>query len=121
MLKNKRKRVRFLSHGSDRPPTPTTANAEISRNQGSPVAIEAANENLQAPKRMPSPSLSQMIEQRTWENGQLRQELMYQQRKHGASMYFLEEVKLAVESLQQALVNFQKLNTQIENESEEAS
>jgi hypothetical protein len=35
---------------------------------------------------MPTPSLSQIIEQRTWENGQLRQELAYQQRKHEASM-----------------------------------
>ena len=94
---------------------PTAVDAEISRN------LEAANENFQAPKRMPSPNLSQMVEQRTWENGQLRQELMYQQRKHGASMYFLEEVRLAVESLQQALVNFEKLDTEIENESKEAS
>lgn len=100
---------------------PTAVDAEISRNQGSPVTIEAANENLQAPKRIPSPSLSQMIERRTWENGQLREELSYQKRKNGASMYFLEEVRLAVESLQQALVNFQNLNTEIENESEKAS
>jgi hypothetical protein len=35
-------------------------------------------------------------------------------------MYLLEEVRLFVESLQQALMHFQKLNTEIENESEEA-
>ena len=110
MPKYKPKKVSFLSRGSD-----------AEGNQGSPITIEAANENLQAPKRMPSPSLSQMVERRTSENGQLMQELMYQQRKHGTSMYFLEEVKLAVESLQQALMHFQKLNTEIENESEEAS
>ena len=100
---------------------PTAADTEVPDKQGSPVAIEAANENLQPPKRMPSSSLSQMIEQRIWENGQLRQELMYQQRKNGASMYFVEEVRLAIGSLQKALANFQKLNTEIENESEKAS
>jgi hypothetical protein len=62
MLKNKRKRVRFLFYGSDGPSTSITVNAEISRNYGSPVVIEAANENLQVLKRMLSPSLSQMIE-----------------------------------------------------------
>jgi hypothetical protein len=34
-------------------------------------------------------------------------------------MYFLEEIRLAVESLQQALVHFQKSNIEIENESED--
>ena len=57
-----------------------------------------------------------MIEQRTWENEQLRKELVYQRRKHGASVYLLEEVKLAVESLQKALVNFQQCHEDIEND-----
>jgi hypothetical protein len=70
---------------------------------------------MQAAKKMPTPSLSQLIEQRTWENGQLRQELAYQQRKHSASMYLLEEVRLVVASLQQALDNFQRLNAEPED------
>ena len=63
------------------------------------------------PQKTPT-SLSFIMEQKTWENAQLRNELKYHQRKHGASMYLLQEVKLVVESLQKALVNFQKLNTE---------
>jgi hypothetical protein len=37
-------------------------------------------------------------------------------KKHGASMYLLEEVRLVVGSLQSALINFQKLNTEFEDE-----
>ncbi|KAF2803675.1 uncharacterized protein BDZ99DRAFT_547025 [Mytilinidion resinicola] len=98
MLKNKRTKHRLLL-SSDRPPALTAIDTEIDRNQGSSVAIEATQAKMQAAKKMPTPSLSQLIEQRTWENGQLRQELAYQQRKHSASMYLLEEVRLVVASL----------------------
>jgi hypothetical protein len=81
---------------------------------GSMAADEAALESTQAAKKIPAPRLSQMIEQRTWENGQLRQELAYHQRKHAASMYLLEEVRVVAESLQQALANFQRLNEETE-------
>jgi hypothetical protein len=117
MLRHKRPKIRLIPN-SDTPPLPTALDEEIARNQGSSVAIEATQERLQQAKKMPTPSLAQIIEQRTWENGQLRQELAYQQRKHGASMYLLEEVKLVIDSLQQALVNFQKLNMDFEDEGE---
>ena len=65
---------------------------------------------------MPTPDISIIQQQREWENAQLRQELQYQRRKHGASMYLLEEVRLVVESLQEALMNFQKLNSEFEGE-----
>jgi hypothetical protein len=65
--------------------------------------------------KMPAPRLSQTIEQRTWENGQLRNELAYHQRKHAASVYLLEEVRVVVESLHQALANFQRLNEDTED------
>jgi hypothetical protein len=119
MLKHKRTNIRPLPAPSDAPPTPTAVDAEIARNGGSSVAIEATKERSQAFKNNPTPSLSQIIEQRTWENGQLRQELLYQQRRHGASMYLLEEVKMAAKSLQQALINFQQIHMDAENESME--
>lgn len=72
-------------------------------------------ESTQAAKKMPTPRLSQMIEQRTWENEQLRNELAYHQRKHAASVYLLEEVRVVVESLHQALANFQRLNEDTED------
>jgi hypothetical protein len=116
MFRHKRPKPPPLPTHSDIPPAPTAVDVEIANHQGSTVAINATQERMQAAKKMPTPSLSQMIEQRTWENGQLRQELAYRQRKHGASMYLLEEVRLVVESLQQALLTFQKLNTDLEGD-----
>lgn len=116
MLKHKRTNIRPLPTPSDAPPKPTAVDAEIARNGGSSLAIEATKERSQASKNITTPSLSQIIEQRTWENGQLRQELLYEQRRHGASMYLLEEVKMAVKSLQQALINFQQIHMEVENE-----
>jgi hypothetical protein len=109
MLRTKRTHIKLLQN-RDKPPELTPIDTEIAQHQGSSVAIEATQERLQASKNLPTPSLSRIIEQRTWENGRLRQELAYQQKKNGASMYLLEEVKNTIESLQQALVNFQRLN-----------
>ncbi len=119
MLKHKRTNIRPLPAPPDAPPTPTAVDAEIARNGGSSIAIETTKERSQASKNFPTPSLSQIIEQRTWENGQLRQELLYEQRRHGASMYLVEEVKIAVKSLQQALMDFQQIHKEVENEFEE--
>jgi hypothetical protein len=87
--------------------------------QQSDRADQSTPQRTATAKRMPAPDISIMMEQRTWENAQLRKELEYQRRKHGASMYLLEEVKLVVHSLQQALINFQKLNTELEDETTE--
>ena len=100
--------MKLQSH--DGPPELTPIDTEIARHQGSSVAIEATQERLQASKNLPTPDFPKIIEQRTRENGRLRHELAYQQRKNGASMYLLEEVKNTIAYLQQALVNFQKLN-----------
>lgn len=117
MQKFKRSRPRIALLGSDQPPTPTPIDAEIARNNGISVAIEATNENMQASKTIQTPSLSEMIEQKTRENGRLRQELAYQQRKQGAGLYLLEEVRLVVERLQQAVIEYQRLQTTIDRES----
>ena len=109
MLRNKRPQIRHI-HNPNLPPEPTAVDGEIARNNGSSVALEATQERLQEAKNMPTPSLSKIIEQRTWENGQLRQELAYHQRKNAASVYLLEEVRHVVDFLQQAMVSFQKLS-----------
>jgi hypothetical protein len=80
------------------------------------MGVELTTGRVETAKKMPAPNISIIEQQRVWENAQLRKELEYQRRKHGASMYLLEEVKLVVEALQQALVNFQKLNTEFEDE-----
>lgn len=76
----------------------------------------AREEELYAARKMHIDNLSGMIERRTWENGQLRHELQYQQRKHGASVFLLEQVRLAVESLQEALGTFERMNGDIEQD-----
>ncbi|RYP44117.1 hypothetical protein DL768_009393 [Monosporascus sp. mg162] len=120
MLGHKRTHPKLLQNREE-PPEPMPIDTEIARHQGPSVAIEATKERLQAAKNMPTPSLSKIIKQRTWENGQLRKELEFQQKKNGASMYLLEEVKHATVSLQQALINFQKPTRELGQENEEAT
>ena len=115
MLRRKRTKGPFWPSITHIPLVPTAAEAEMASCSGSTVADEAALESTQATMKMPAPRLSQMIEQRTWENGQLRNELAYHQRKHAASVYLLEEVRVVVESLHQALANFQRLNEDTED------
>ena len=115
MLRRKRTKGPFRPSITHIPLVPTAAEAEMASCSGSTVADEAALESTQATMKMPAPRLSQMIEQRTWENGQLRNELAYHQRKHAASVYLLEEVRVVVESLHQALANFQRLNEDTED------
>ena len=111
MLRHKRTKFRLLPDGFNNS-TPTVHFPGHER----PEKVEEPSEVLPAARKITSPNLSQMIEQRTWENDQLRKELIYQQRKHGISVYLLEEVRLVVDSLQKALQNFQQQNNEIENE-----
>ena len=78
--------------------------------------LEVNTKTLQTAKKISASSLTQIVEQRTWENNQLRQELAYQQKKHGASMYLFTEMQTAIKALQQALYNFQRSNIEIEKE-----
>ena len=70
---------------------------------------------------MPRPSISQLIDEKTWENEQLLRELQYQQSKYRvtfqARTFITEEVKRTIESLQQTLSRFEKLQKHIEDES----
>lgn len=76
----------------------------------------------QAARKAPRPSLSQMIEQKTWENDQLRQELEHEQARyrasHRARMYIGSEVRQVLESLKQSLANFEDMQKSIEERSE---
>ena len=112
MLRHKRRKFRVLSNSPDST-QPIHINAH---DPGSPARVNGTMETPQVAKKISTPNISQIIEQRTWENEQLRKELIYQQRKNGVSMYLLEEVKLVVKSLRKALENFQQCNLEIENE-----
>lgn len=92
------------------PPAPAAVDIAIANHNGSTVAIEALPDRLQAAKKMPTPSLSQIVEQLTWQNGQLRSEIDYHQRRHAASLYLLQKIRLTVKSLEQAIENFGSLD-----------
>ncbi|KAF3030335.1 hypothetical protein E8E12_000426 [Didymella heteroderae] len=98
------------SVNSSAPPAPAAIDIEIANHNGSTVAIEATPDRLQAAKKTPTPSLSQMVEQLTWQNGQLRSEIDYHQRRHAASLYLLQKTRLIVKSLEQAIENFGSLD-----------
>ena len=85
---------------SDTPPRPTAIDIEIARNKGTTVAIEATNENLQASKSDPTPSLSEMIEQVTRENGRLREQLAHLQAKEGPNTFLMDKVTFLMKELE---------------------
>jgi hypothetical protein len=116
MHKFKRSRPRITLVESDQPPTPTSIDAKIAHNNGTSVAIEATNENLQAANTVPTPSLSEIIEQRTRENGRLRHELAYQQSKQGVGLSTLEKVGRVVAELRHTLREHKRLEAVIDHD-----
>jgi len=119
MLKQKRTKI-FPIAPSRGSPSGDAVDAEAARKIGPPMPTEDTNKNLGGSKKMPVPNLSQLIEQKTWENDQLRRELDRERDRYRASyrarMYIAAEASRVVESLQQALINFQELQKEIEEE-----
>jgi hypothetical protein len=113
MFRNQKSPAQLRPSLNSAPPVPTAIDIQIANNNGSTVAIEAMPDRVQAAKKMPTPSLSQMIEQLTWQNGQLRSEIDYHQRLHGPSLYLLQRTKLIVKSLQQVIENFESLDSEL--------
>ncbi|KAH7418762.1 hypothetical protein BKA64DRAFT_763401 [Cadophora sp. MPI-SDFR-AT-0126] len=116
MHKFKRSRPRITLLESDQPPTPTPIDTKIAHNNGTSVAIEATKESLQASKTVPTPSLSEIIDQRTRENGRLRHELAYQQRKQAIDLSTLEKVGRVVAELRHTLREHKRLEAVIDHD-----
>lgn len=121
MLRHKRTKILPITPPRG-PPLGDAVKAEAARKDGSSVPTEHTNKKLQGSKKMPVPNLSQLIEQKTCENDQLRRELDHERDRYRASyrarMYIAAEASRVVESLQQALINFQELHKEIEEEQE---
>jgi len=90
--------------------------AEIARNERMLITIEAISESLPAPRIAQTPSLFEMIEQRNKENDRLRHKLAHQRTKQKEKLHLLEEVKLVIQKLQQALIKYHKLQNSIDYE-----
>lgn len=111
MLRHKRTKI-FQEHSpSNRSSLNNAVNTETLRN---------TDKKADGSKKMPRPNFSQLIEQKTWENDQLRRELEQERERYRASyrarMYIAAEAGRVVESLQQALRNFEQLNKEIEKD-----
>ena len=90
---------------------------------GLPANTEATREvggDATQSKKMPRPTLAQMIEKKTSENDQLRRELEQERERyrasHQAATYITEEVGHVVRSLQEALGNLALLNREVEED-----
>lgn len=69
-------------------------------------------------KKLPRPTILQLIDQKMSENEQLRGELEYERKRYQASrharLYIAAEASRVVETLREALENFEELTREIE-------
>jgi molecular chaperone GrpE (heat shock protein) len=103
MFQRRKNRLPSVPEGSE-PPTVETSSV-------SPSIDNKANRTIGS-------TLGQLIEQKTWENAQLRLERRRQQQKARAGMYLVTEARHVVESLDQAIEHFERLHAELEGESE---
>jgi hypothetical protein len=89
---------------------PTTANAEVVKQPGWTTDVVSGKEKIQGTKSMQTPSLSQIVERRTWEHGQLRQKLACLQKKYRAALNLHEVVAHVSTVLEEAILDFNSLN-----------
>jgi hypothetical protein len=113
-FKKSRPRIKLLE--SDQLPTLTSINAKITQNNRTLVAIKATSESIQSSKIVPTPSLSEIINQRTRENGRLRYKVAYQQRIQEAGLFTLGEVGRVVAELRHILREYKRLQAVIDHD-----
>lgn len=92
----------------DRPAAPRPIDKAIAQVHGSSVALDATRDNLNASKLLPTPSLKELIEEKTRENGRLREELAYLQQIQQLGDHLREEVEYVTERLHLAISSFRK-------------
>ncbi|KAI0810072.1 hypothetical protein GGR55DRAFT_679300 [Xylaria sp. FL0064] len=80
----------------------------IAKAQGSSVALDATPESLEAGKTWPTPSLKEIIEDRTREVGRLREELAYLKEVEQLGDYLRQELEYVMGRLGLALRSFRK-------------
>jgi hypothetical protein len=101
---------------NDKAPEPLTPSVKNEPTHESPISDQTLGYSEHPRDKQPC-RLSKIVEQRTLENGQLRQDLAAEKRKSQASKYLQEEVRRVTESLQQVLINFQNFNDEFGEES----
>lgn len=99
---------------SNYPALPRQIDQSIARIKGSTVALEATPKQLAATKACPTPSLKEIIEIRTKENGRLRAELAYLQSLEALGDEFLGEIQDATSRMQRAIATFSRRKKELE-------
>jgi hypothetical protein len=89
---------------------------EIACNRRTTIVIKAINENLQLSKNNLTPSLSEMIKQKTRENSWLREEPAHLWRKQRPNMFLLDKVTFVIKELEQVVIEYYRLDTIIEQD-----
>ncbi|KAK4031669.1 hypothetical protein C8A01DRAFT_21157, partial [Parachaetomium inaequale] len=102
----------------DRPPTPSSIDIAIGRRNGLTIALDITQNTLQESKTRPTPSLKEMIETLSKENGRLREELVYYCNLQKLIEELRQEVNYATNRLNIAVYNFQKGYTDLWREFE---
>jgi hypothetical protein len=115
MHKIRRPKPRLALPVSDQAPMITSDDVAFSQDERTSAATGVASEVLQTSKIARAPSLSEMIEERTRENDRLREVLAYQKTKQRGELYLLEEVTVVVHKLQNALIEYHKLQRETDH------
>lgn len=98
------------SKSADARPTNTVIDTQIVQDKYLEEATYTRQEKIQTTKSMPTPSLTQIVERKTWEHGQLRKKLLCLQEKYGAALRLYEVVANVATALEEALLDFDNLN-----------
>lgn len=98
----------------DHPAHPRQVDRFIAKAKGSTVALEASPEQLQASKTCVTPSLKEIIEIKTKENGRLRAELAYLQSLETLGDEFYGEIHDAAGRMQRAIATFNRRRKELD-------
>ncbi|KAH6884979.1 hypothetical protein B0T10DRAFT_462671 [Thelonectria olida] len=97
-----------MAHYQDSPMLPRRVDRAIAKAHGQTVALEATREELEAGKSPTTPSLKEIIDSKTRENGRLREELAYLQQLEKLGENLREELEYVMDRLRMAIVTFRK-------------
>jgi len=104
----------MASRQPDKPPAPRPIDLTIQKHQGSTIALDLMPNSVQASKDEPTPSLKEMIETMSRENGRLREELAYRQKLQELGEELRQDVDYVIDRLKTAVVTFQRGQKDIE-------
>jgi hypothetical protein len=95
--------------------SPTAVNTEILKTPSMTSEIRSGQENTQVAESIKTPSLSQIVERKTWEHGQLRQKLLCFQGKYRAALHLYEVVAHVAAALEEVILDFDSFDEDIGN------